>query len=129
MQRRGCGTRNTERIPVESDIESGENGITLTVRNKERFVPLSFMLLEKDYSILCMRELSDEERKNGVIHEDFKKWNEKMSPVGRYQLAANLWTWSPKKNLSEHSIVLKLLKKQMQGQKSMISRMHILLRA
>lgn len=84
----GCGTRNTERIPVESDIESGENGITLTVRNKERFVPLSFMLLEKDYSILCMRELSDEERKNGVIHEDFKKWNEKMSPVGRYQLAA-----------------------------------------
>ena len=46
------------------------------------------MLLEKDYSILCMRELSDEERKSGVIHEDFKKWNEKMSPVGRYQLAA-----------------------------------------
>lgn len=23
----GCGTRNTERIPVESDIESGEKGL------------------------------------------------------------------------------------------------------
>lgn len=84
----GCGTNNTQRIPVESDIESGTDGITLKIRDKEKFVPLSFMILEKDYSILCMRELSDEERQSGVIHEDFKRWHERMSPSGRYQLAA-----------------------------------------
>ncbi len=61
----GCGTNNTQRVPVESDIESGTDGITLKIRDKEKFVPLSFMILEKDYSILCMRELSDEERQSG----------------------------------------------------------------
>lgn len=87
------------------------------------------MLLEKDYSILCMRELSDEERKNGVIHEDFKKWNEKMSPVGRYQLAAEFVDMESEEKFIGTFYCPEIAKKQMQGQKSMISRMHILLRA
>lgn len=85
----GCSINDSDRRQIESRLISKDNMIYIDIVDKSSNVlPVKFMIVDNNNTILCARETTAKEREEKRICEDFILWKSKLEPLGRYQLAA-----------------------------------------
>ena len=85
----GCGTFNITKDDISAEVVRGDREISLKISSIEDYDMQKFMILNGKGIVMYVRDITDEEKKNGIISLSYETLNEVIEPSSSYSLVAD----------------------------------------